>query len=104
MATTSHNSHPACCLDPDNCTLSYRDHLVGFSIAAVAIPTRSKSDVLSGLVREKRWHRDMDAYKRLRKDGIQPPQIDGSALRERQGQDIYDVEHRPITIDYSDAS
>lgn len=95
--------HPESCTDPD-CTLSYRDHLIGIKIAAAATPTRTKDDVLASTVREKRWERDMAAYKRLRKDGVQPPQIDGSALRERQGVDTFDVEERKVTIDYSDAS
>lgn len=95
--------HPESCTDPD-CTLSYRDHLLGIRVAANAMPTRSGPELLATMVREKRWERDMGAYKRLRADGIQPPQIDGSALRERQGVDNYDVEHRPITIDYADAS
>lgn len=93
--------HPACCTD-DNCTLTYREHLVGVGIAAAATPNRAGEDTLGALVREKRWGRDMDAYKRLRRDGVQPPQIDGSALRERAGMDNYDIEHRPVTIDYSD--
>lgn len=98
------NNHPACCDDPDNCTLTYREHLAGVGLAASATPNRHKPDTLSSLVRDKRWDRDMAAYKRLRADGMQPPQIDGSALRERQGNDTYDVETRPITIDYADAS
>lgn len=96
-------SHPSCCLDPKNCKLSYRDHLVGFGVAADATPTRTGSKEIKRInTREKRWHRDMAAYRRLRDDGMQPPQIDGSALRERQGKDAYDVEARPVTIDYSD--
>lgn len=96
--------HPACCDNPTTCKLSYRDHLVGFGVAAAALPTRTDTGVLGTMVREKRWERDMAAYKRLRNDGMQPPQIDGSALRERQGQDAYDVETRQVTIDYADAS
>jgi hypothetical protein len=59
---------------------------------------------LEVMVREKRWERDMKAYSNLRADGLQPPSIDGSALREREGASEYDVEHRPVTIDYTDAS
>lgn len=94
--------HPASCNDPD-CTLSYRDHLTGIVVSAAALPTRGKgSEVLSTKVREKRWERDIPAYTRLRKEGLTPPQIDGSALRERIGEDKYDMEHRPVTVDYSD--
>ena len=98
------NNHPASCEHPDTCTLSYREHLIGFGIACAAIPTRTGSDALETMTREKRWERDMKAYKNLRADGLQPPGIDGSALRERQGEDVYDIEHRPVTIDYADAS
>lgn len=96
--------HPACCPNPDVCELTYRQHLLGFGVAAAAIPSRTSEDTLGALVREKRWERDMKAYKNLRADGLQPPQIDGSALREKQGQDAYDIEHRPVTVDYADAS
>lgn len=95
--------HPASC-DDINCTLSYRDHLLGISISAAAMPTRTGEDTLGTMVREKRWQRDEDAYRRLRKDGLQPPRVDGSALRERQGKTAYDIESRPVTIDYSDPS
>ena len=98
------NNHPESCTNPDTCTLTYREHLVGFGVAAAAIPTRSSTDTLEAIVREKRCERDMKAYKNLRADGLQPPGIDGSALRERQGESEYDVEHRPVTIDYADAS
>lgn len=96
-------NHPASCQD-ENCTLTYREHLVGFGIACAAIPTRTSDDTLATMVREKRWERDMQAYKNLRADGLEPPQIDGSALRERQGESEYDVNQRPVTIDYADAS
>ena len=34
--------------------------------------------------REKRWNKDMPAYKRLRQQGYQPSSIDGSAEVERK--------------------
>ena len=34
--------------------------------------------------REKRWNRDMPAYKRLRKNGLQPKSVDGAAKLESQ--------------------
>lgn len=95
--------HPESCTDPD-CTLSYRDHLLSIRVSAAAMPTRNAPDVLETMVREKRWERDIDAYKRLRQDGFQPPRVDGAALREREGQDKYDIEERPVTVDYADAS
>jgi len=41
---------------------------------------------------EARWHKDMDAYKRLRKDGLQPKTIDGSANVEKKAEHAYQVE------------
>lgn len=95
--------HPSSCKDL-NCTLTYREHLLSIAVSITATPSRASENALQTLVREKRWERDIPAYQRLRKDGLVPPQIDGSALRERQGDDKYDVESRPVTIDYSDAS
>lgn len=61
--------------------------LCSVSIAPSAMPSRSPRSHATGpqehisrvLAREKRWDRDMPAYKRLVDDGVQPPQIDGSA-------------------------
>lgn len=94
-------THPACCTD-SNCQLSYRDHLLGFGVAMAAIPSRVSGEAKQTLIREGRWERDMKAYKNLRADGLQPPSIEGAALRERMGEDKYDIEHRPVTVDYSD--
>lgn len=104
-------SHPACCSDPANCGMTYREHLDGFGLSAQAIPTRAVNrtpghkdePVTQTLTREKRWDRDLEAFKRLHNDGLRPPQIDGSALREREGKTEWDIEHRPVTIDYDDA-
>jgi len=105
-------SHPACCSNPGTCTLTYREHLVGFGLSANALPTRAVNrtpghadePVTQTLTREKRWDRDMAAYKRLYRDGLRPPAIDGAALREKQGDTKYDIENRPVTIDYDDPS
>lgn len=102
-------SHPTSCKDP-NCTLNYRDHLLSINLSANALPTRRVSHhdnvpdepVAQTLIREKRWDRDMAAFKRLHDDGLTPPQIDGSALRERQGETVYDVTERKVKIDYTD--
>lgn len=102
--------HPSCCKDPDTCTLTYVQHLQGVGISANAIPNRAVTrtpgspdePTTQTLVREKRWQRDMAAFRRLHKDGLTPPQIDGSALREREGKTVYDITQRPVTIDRSD--
>lgn len=41
---------------------------------------------------ERNWNRDMPAYKRLRANGLQPKQIDGSAEVERKAQESWQVE------------
>jgi len=109
-------SHPQCCKDPDTCALSYVEHLKGFHLSATAIPTRTVTKYKSEnpeivtpdepttqtLIREKRWERDIAAYKRLRKEGLQPRGLNGAAARERRGETRYDIEHQPYTIDYND--
>lgn len=100
-------SHPQSCKDP-NCALSYRDHLITINLGAKAVPTRAinrtpdqpDEPLVNALNREKRWERDIDAFKRLHQEGLRPPRVDGAALRERQGETVYDVESRPVKIDY----
>lgn len=105
-------NHPASCPNPDDCTLSYRDHLAGFGVSCMATPNRglNKSPgqpdetALQATIREKRWDRDMAAFRRLHKDGLTPPQINGSAFRERHGKTDYDITDRHVTIDWNDPS
>lgn len=97
--------HPQSCKDPENCNLRYVEHLRGFSLTSEAMPTRGKNhEVVRTNIREKRWMRDIPAFKRLTKEGYDVPQIDGSALREKQGETPFDLEHRKVTIDYEDGS
>lgn len=86
-------SHPTSCSDP-RCDLSYRDHFVGISIAAAAMPSR-RPEAQRINAKEARWHQDHDAYVRLRRDGLQPPKIDGSRDRERFARTAAEVEGRP---------
>jgi hypothetical protein len=106
---TNATSHPACCKNPETCTLTYREHLVGFRASGMAVtnlvnrtPGQKDEPLRQTLVRERRWERDMAAYKRLHSEGLTPPQVDGSALREREGKTEYDVTERPVTVDYND--
>lgn len=69
---------PAWCKEP-GCTLVYGAHPWGFSVASAALPTRAKADTVRINETEKRWERDMDAYKAVRASGDQPPRIDGCA-------------------------
>lgn len=42
--------------------------------------------------REKRWQKDMPAYKRLRQQGLQPKSIDGSARLEAEAETRFEIE------------
>lgn len=46
--------------------------------------------------REKRWAKDMPAYKELRKQGMQPPKIDGSAELAAKAETRFEVESGQI--------
>ena len=65
---------------------------VGF--APSATPTRrGGANAAHHVALEQQWHKDMDAYKRLRGDGLQPQQIDGSYALERAATTPIQVEH-----------
>lgn len=42
--------------------------------------------------RERRWARDLDAYRNLRRDGLQPPRIDGARNLEQRADCAEQVE------------
>lgn len=61
-------------------------------VAPSATPTRaSEIDVGATRQAEKNKDADMAAYKRLRKDGVQPPKIDGSAKLEARAEEKHEV-------------
>ena len=78
--------HPE--LDVEGC-FGCRVAHVGFS--ASAMPSRKivANDIDAT---ERRWSKDMDAYKRLRRDGLQPAHVDGAARIEREATDRSQVE------------
>ena len=53
-------------------------------------PTRNKNKVITD--RDKRWSKDMPAYKALRAQGLQPPRIDGSAELAARAETRFEVE------------
>lgn len=65
------------------CCSSQREHYLSVSISAAATPTRSRA-VVNKLNVNKKFDKDGDAYKRLRKEGLQPEQIDGCARLEQE--------------------
>lgn len=46
--------------------------------------------------REKRWSRDIPAYRRLRAEGLRPPRIDGAARAEATAASPAQVEGRQV--------
>ena len=75
-----------------NC-YSYREHLLSVRISSQATPNRNRSaETVAAVAREKRWAKDMPAYKRLRADGLQPRHIDGSASFEAKARDRIEIE------------
>lgn len=101
--------HPACCKNPEHCNLTYVEHLRGVVLGVSAISSRAvhrtpgqpDEPAAQTAIREQRWAQDMPAFKRLHDQGLTPPRVDGSALREREGKTEYDITERPVTIDYS---
>lgn len=86
-------SHPACCKDPA-CTLEYVEHLRGFHLSAEATPNRRPVSAQAS-VKDRQWDRDLDAYKRLRQDGIQPPSNLGCARAEALADHRWQIESKP---------
>lgn len=55
--------------------------------------TRNKGAEANAVdAREKRWAKDMPAYKRLRQQGIQPKTIDGAARLEAEAETRFEIE------------
>lgn len=62
-------------------------------LSAHATPSKPGSaEVVSIDNMQNRWDKDMPAYKRLRQDGVQPKQIDGSAQLEAESSTVTEVE------------
>lgn len=75
-----------------NCN-TWGDHARSVTFSASAMPTRSQSkQPLHVDMVEKSWRDDMPAYKRLRRDGLQPRTIEGSAMLEAKACDRVEVE------------
>lgn len=73
------------------CCETQREHYLSVSISAVATPT-SRPETAASVLREKRWDKDMPAYKRLRDSGVQPQRIDGSHRLEQEATTQTEVE------------
>jgi len=82
--------------DPDipcmECGTPMRRLFTGVRISASATPTRSSNiDIPATAAAEKQKAADMDAYKRLRRNGTQPPAINGSAGLESKAETVHEV-------------
>lgn len=76
---------------PSGCCPSYRDHLLSIGVAASAMPTRSP-EVARIATKEDQWSRDHAAYRRFRREGLQPRTIDGAANVESKAETKSEVE------------
>lgn len=59
------------------CCPTNRDHWLSVGVAPSATPTRSGRAAEINAT-EARWTKDMDAYKAMRRQGMQPRRIDGA--------------------------
>ena len=63
------------------------------SVAPSATPTRQGGAEAANVnATEARWHKDMDAYKSMRDQGIQPRSIDGADELAARASDKFEVE------------
>ena len=68
--------------------------VAGVSFGANSTTTRG-AQVAATNQTAKNWDKDMPAYKRLRKNGLQPERIDGCAALEARAETAAQVESRP---------
>lgn len=74
---------------PRGCCATYREHLNGLTIFGPS----AKRDAV------KREERDLDAYARLVRSGVQPKKIDGASELERGAEAKHEVENANIITD-----
>jgi len=82
-------THPS--LDVEGC---FGCKVAGVSFGANSTTTRGQQ-VAQINETARNWDKDMPAYKRLRKNGLQPRQIDGCAALEARAETAAQVESRP---------
>lgn len=70
-------------------------------VGASATPTR-RPRAVEVADTEKRWHKDIAAYKSMRAQGLQPPRIDGSHHRMTTSTESYQIEGKPKLWDRRD--
>lgn len=81
-------THPT--LDVEGC---FGCKVANLSIAASATPSRRGGARAAEInSKDKKLEKDLDAYKRLRQEGLQPQAIDGSAEVEKKAEHKWQVE------------
>ena len=65
--------------------------IAGVAFASSAMPSR-RNHAASVNATERRWEKDMDAYKRLRRDGLQPASVDGARNLEQKAEHRSQIE------------
>lgn len=96
-------SHPASCQNPEQCDLSYREHLLHIQISPQALPTRSVTHnehvhdepTDQTRAREKRMKKDMPAFKALREQGYHPRSVRGAHKLAMTATSAAQIEGRP---------
>lgn len=69
------------------------DGCYGCKLASVMFaPSVAGGEAATVKARERRWEKDMPAYKRLRQNRVQPRGIDGSATLEAKANSQFEVE------------
>jgi hypothetical protein len=84
-------------VDHSNCDIEqcFSCKIQNISFGSGTAPTRrAGAEVVEA--REKRWNKDMPAYKALRAQGLQPPRIDGSAELMAKAETRFEVESGKI--------
>lgn len=87
-------SYHGCKCEPE--CFTFADHVgSGPYVSGAATPTRTK-EVADTIAREKRMVPDMEAYKRLRREGHQPKTVMGSAALEQDARDPLEIKRGKV--------
>lgn len=73
------------------CCGTQAEHYRSIGFAPSATPTRNP-EAKRISEKERRWNRDMDAYQRIRRQGLQPQRIDGCAQLEKHAETQQEID------------
>lgn len=80
------------------CCATNREHWLSIAIGAAALPSR-RTQVAATAASERVLDKDLDAYKRLRQDGLQPKHVKGSHRLEKHANHRLEVEANRLITD-----